>query len=360
MKRVALAIVLVFQLFSGDVKELKLRIKILQRDIRKLEIMKGNTAAALERTSSEVKIIQAKVDLEREKVLTLDREIMEKQGRIEDLKGKVLRKRKELLSILKFLYKIGVRGKTEFFLSVSEYSYIFPSYSYLSFLGNTGRKVLSAYKQSLRKKENEENELKKKIAERKEILKKLKREKRNLEWKKEKLSTEMSKIMKNKGMKAKLLKELLEVRIESPENEESSEKIPAFLKGKLFWPLKGKIVRKFGIQIHPVFKTKIKSNGIEIEPYNRKEKVRASASGKISYISRFMGYGRVVIINHGGRYYTIYGHLLDVFVKKGDIVKEGQEIGSLGEGNFWKGRTLYFEVRHGEEPLNPLRWLKNK
>jgi len=67
-----------------------------------------------------------------------------------------------------------------------------------------------------------------------------------------------------------------------------------------------------------------------------------------------------VIVNHGSRMYTIYAHLGDVFVGEGDFVNEGQVIASVGETGSLQGPMLYFELRDGSRPVNPVTWLGKK
>jgi len=60
-------------------------------------------------------------------------------------------------------------------------------------------------------------------------------------------------------------------------------------------------------------------------------------------------------------YYSLYGHLSSEFlVKKGDFVKEEQPIATVGEFGSLKEETLYFEIRHKTDPVNPLQWLKRR
>jgi septal ring factor EnvC (AmiA/AmiB activator) len=89
--------------------------------------------------------------------------------------------------------------------------------------------------------------------------------------------------------------------------------------------------------------------------------VKTVHAGRVVYADYFEGYGYLVIIDHGLTYYTLYGHLGSEFlVKKGDYVQAGQSIGTVGEFGSLKEETLYFEIRHKTEPLNPLQWLERR
>jgi septal ring factor EnvC (AmiA/AmiB activator) len=85
--------------------------------------------------------------------------------------------------------------------------------------------------------------------------------------------------------------------------------------------------------------------------------VRAVAAGVVRFAGWFQGYGRMVILDHGGGYFTVSGHLERVDVERGDAVAAGEVFGSAGETGSLAGPRLYFEIRRGGEPLDPAEWL---
>ena len=128
-------------------------------------------------------------------------------------------------------------------------------------------------------------------------------------------------------------------------------------KGKLIWPVKGKIVGNFGKIVHPEYKTIIMNNGIDIEaPIGAP--VKSVSSGIVEFVGRMRGYGKLVIINHFGGFLTVYAHLNDSFFLKGANVSEGTVIGSVGESGSLEGSKLHFEVRKENNALDPNDWLK--
>lgn len=129
------------------------------------------------------------------------------------------------------------------------------------------------------------------------------------------------------------------------------------LKGTLPWPVQGKVIRKFGKQVHPKYKTVTLSKGIDIQASIGTE-IRAVAAGKVIYSSWLRGYGQFIILSHTKGYYTLYAHTSELLVADGDLVRAGQVIGRVGETGSLEGPKLHFEVRHGKEQLDPLTWLK--
>jgi septal ring factor EnvC (AmiA/AmiB activator) len=131
----------------------------------------------------------------------------------------------------------------------------------------------------------------------------------------------------------------------------------AALRGRLEWPADGRVVGEFGPQVHPRFGTKTFRNGIDIEVAEGTNIVAVHA-GKVLYTGWFRGYGNLIIVDHGGQYYTLYAHAAEIRVAEGDEVKAGQVIGTVGDTGSLGGPRLYFEVRHEGKPQDPTAWLK--
>lgn len=129
-------------------------------------------------------------------------------------------------------------------------------------------------------------------------------------------------------------------------------------KGLLGWPVQGKVVSYFGPQKKGKFNVSTFQSGIDIQA-ERGEPVRAVAQGYTIFSSWFNGFGNMIIIDHGGHYYTVYAHLEEAFKVKGDRVEEGEVIATLGDSGSLLGPALHFEVRHHGKPTDPLLWIKN-
>jgi septal ring factor EnvC (AmiA/AmiB activator) len=131
------------------------------------------------------------------------------------------------------------------------------------------------------------------------------------------------------------------------------------LRGKLPWPAKGTLTSGFGRQEHPRFHTVTFNRGIEISaPHGRD--IVAVADGTVIYADWFKGYGRLIILDHGSGYFTLYAHASDLLVKTGDAVSGGQAIAKVGDSGSLEGPQLYFELRHKGKPQDPLAWLQSR
>lgn len=131
-------------------------------------------------------------------------------------------------------------------------------------------------------------------------------------------------------------------------------------RGKLEWPIAGRVTTRFGIERHARFNTAVKNNGIEITPPKESLVVQSVHIGKVVFADFMQGYGNLLIVDHGLTYYTLYGHLSEFLVRIGDVVRDGQPLAIAGDYGSLGGPTLYFEVRFRTMALDPLLWLKKK
>ncbi|MCK4666298.1 peptidoglycan DD-metalloendopeptidase family protein [Candidatus Dependentiae bacterium] len=187
-------------------------------------------------------------------------------------------------------------------------------------------------------------------------MKKISKEKK----KRKKLLDEFSKQKKNykKEIKAlennsKMLKEFIAGMLSTNKRApDDSTKILIQLKGLLSWPIKGKIAGRFGKYKNKEFKAFMFRDGIEISA-KKGTFVMSSFSGTVKYSGWFKGRGNMIIIEHKYGISTIYGHLDEIFVEKGDVVKTGERIGKVGNTSSIKGYILYFGVWYKEKAIDP-------
>ncbi|MFP4346973.1 MAG: murein hydrolase activator EnvC family protein [Thermodesulfobacteriota bacterium] len=141
------------------------------------------------------------------------------------------------------------------------------------------------------------------------------------------------------------------------EPAETAEGPFAALKGLLNMPVRGKITSFFGPYKNTEFDTLNFQSGIQIAA-DRGKPIHSVAPGEVIYSNWFRGYGNMIIIDHGNHYYTLYAHAEELFKSKGEPVKTGETIASVGDTGSISGPGLHFEVRHHGKPVDPLEWLK--
>lgn len=153
----------------------------------------------------------------------------------------------------------------------------------------------------------------------------------------------------------RLEKELGVVRGLGPEPEPAPGGFDA-QQGKLPWPVVGRVEVPFGKKVDPGSGMVMVQKGIDVRAAIASD-VRAVFKGRVAYAEWFEGFGRLVILEHDGGFYTLYAHLESIEVEKGQSVNAYQVIGLVGDSGSTKGAYLYFEVRRGKDPVDPLRWL---
>lgn len=134
---------------------------------------------------------------------------------------------------------------------------------------------------------------------------------------------------------------------------------PMDARARFDWPVKGELAGLFGKSQHPEFSAEVFRRGIDIQaPLG--DPIRAVEKGKVVYADRFAGYGNMIIIDHGDRFYTIYAHLAEIFKKNGDSVARGETVGRVGDSDSLAGAKLYFEMRKNGRSIDPLPWLRKQ
>jgi len=184
--------------------------------------------------------------------------------------------------------------------------------------------------------------------------------------KKEKEEKELDKLRRKKTLESDRLitleqaareMEMILVRLEQERREQPGRRDsdgPSFfvnMKGQLRIPFQGKIVTSFGPSVDKVTKIKLFSPGIGIKG-SAGGAVFAVAAGSVAYVGDLRGYGKFVIIDHDGQYFTTYAGMEQPLVIVGELVATGIKIGLATPDGLVK-----FELRKGREPLDPVPWI---
>ncbi|MCL2293666.1 MAG: M23 family metallopeptidase [Spirochaetes bacterium] len=124
--------------------------------------------------------------------------------------------------------------------------------------------------------------------------------------------------------------------------------------GELFiFPTQGRLTSPFGFRNDPFTGRRSMHNGIDIAN-SIGTPVRAAADGKIAMTGNSSVYGRFIIIQHPGRYQSLYAHLDRIRVREGERVTQGQLIGDMGNTGRSTGPHLHFAIYRNQRPIDPL------
>lgn len=114
-------------------------------------------------------------------------------------------------------------------------------------------------------------------------------------------------------------------------------------RGKIPWPVSGTVIQSFGKSKNARFKEVVDNTGVQIQAPEGTP-FRAVADGKVRFADWFKGYGKLVILDHGEGYYSLYAQAAELNVTEGQTVSAGQILGTVGDTGSLVGTSLYFEI----------------
>lgn len=335
---------------NSKLENLKKEEGSILNDIYKIELMYEKAVIENNKIKLQVRKSQEKIN--------------KKNSEKKKLEIEIDQSKKNLKQILRLLYKIGGNAYLKFFIRINNLDQLFENYRLFISLIDYKSDEINKLKVNIQRL----LEVKKELEGYHANLKNLQRQKelklrdiRNLKQSKMAL---IRKINNDKDQYMQLLDEL--------ENEAAQLNKLIFgkplkrrlgvidlgrIKGKLNWPIKGKVVSFFGKKRSTKFDTYIINNGIKIQP-GRSDQVKAIYPGEVVFAKYYKGYGNLIIIQHAKNLYTLYGHCEKMFKQKGDNVNEGEIISLAGDSGSTYGKSLYFEIRTDLKPQDPLKWLR--
>ncbi|HSB81893.1 MAG TPA: peptidoglycan DD-metalloendopeptidase family protein [Candidatus Methylomirabilis sp.] len=337
----------------------------------------------LKRKTKQLRELEVTLRDSTQKSAKLSREIAVTEGQLVRSRGLLKRR-------LRAIYKQGRFGYVRMLLSADDFSSVGRRLKYLSALATQDQRLMQSYSATLADLSQKRSELEKYKAQVAEATEKAAVTRSQIEQEQRKRRILLASVREEKAGHLAAIKELersakdlqaLIARLQSEEARQrranraapqrqtpggkEREDFPdihddgrfAQLKGKLPWPAAGPLVSTFGRQEHPRFHTITFNRGIEIGAPAGKD-IAAVADGTVIYADWFKGYGRLLILDHGGGYFTLYAHAAEILAKAGDSVTRGQVIGRVGDTGSLEGPQLYFELRHKGKPQDPVVWLQ--
>lgn len=164
--------------------------------------------------------------------------------------------------------------------------------------------------------------------------------------------------------KAALSRQLDQLEKEAKDLEKVLLKLQSegeYIGGVMKWPVPGhtRISSPYGNRMHPILRTNRFHAGIDI-PAPTGTNIIAAAPGRVAFSGTQGGYGRTVIIDHGGGIMSLYAHNSQLLVSEGEQVTQGKVIAKAGSTGMSTGPHLHFEVRKNGKYVDPMPWLKGQ
>jgi len=348
---------------NGQIKELKGRIEAEAR--KESSVLSSLARINLNKSLVERELAAQNVELERGRA-----DLAKIQADIRVIRSDIARERESIERTLVTLYKFGRLDFFQFLLQARDIAAYASESKHLSLLARRQEDVVAGFLRSLDELRSAEASLESKQRDLAEMSRAANLKRQELETEARKNAALVQEIRKNKQTFKQTLDELAD---SAEELQKMMNKIigqewvlpAAFVplyerRGKLAWPLEGRVITAFGFERHPDFQTMVMNKGVEISPAKDKSLILAVHTGKVVYADYFQGYGNLLIIDHGMTYYSLYGHCAEFLAAVGDMVRAGQPVAVVGDTGSLKGECLYFEIRHKTKALDPLQWLKRR
>ena len=374
---------------KSRLKMLRAEIERLENELQKLSSNEKNSLTGLNNLNKQIisysKII-VRLKNEEKKV---EIKLKETQDSIKNIDDSISKLKLEYANYIKWLYMFGQYERLNLLISSNSISQAYARYKYLNQITKKNTIVLKKLEYNRKLKYLLQNKYASELREKEFVLKQKMVEQTKLSYKKNekinllaKLKLDRKNIFSEIESKQKAeirIKDLI-AKLENEELEREKKALEKKLKdknytptekniyrsfldfssmnGKLPWPVQSKkIIRSFGENVNSNTNTVTLNYGIDIKTLPD-EFVHAVGDGVVSAIEWLPGYGSVVILTHRDNYRTVYGHVTELEVIEGTVVKAGQIIGKVN--NSLEGNILHFEIWNKRIYQNPEEWLVGK
>ena len=375
------------QLSFADVAD---ELQGINKEIKEKRHLLNKTKKVENQVNSEIGQIEKNLRDKSASLVTLnhDMKVMESeldrtQKEILMVKGEAERKKQQIHIRLSALYKGGELGPARIFFSSESFPQMTENIRYMKSIVENDRKLFEEYDAEINRLGHLKGSLERDAARKEKLRATIEAKKREIELEKQKKASYLVKVRQEKNGYLASLKELqanarrLQAMVEKLEaknrkvHTHKGRKIigkEALLppvpdtgfgsqRGRLMLPAKGEIIGAFGRHKHPEFNAYTVSNGISIAASAGSD-IRSVYAGQIIFADYFKGYGNMVIIDHGGGYFSLYAHAARIMKKVGAQVARNEVVATVGDTDSPHGAMLYFEIRYQGKPVDPSAWVR--
>lgn len=295
-------------------------------------------------------------------------------------------KKQEIERRLSSLYKAGELGALRMFFSSESFPQMAENIRYMRSILDNDKKIFADYNLKIEELRKLKAELERDAVKKERIKDGIAAKKQEIEQEKNKKSAYLVKVRKDRTAYERSLKELqanaarlqammdrldaLSRRKLSSRHEKPGSRLKqlpdlppvpdrgfASQKGRMSLPVRGEIVETYGKHKHPEFNSFTFSKGLSISAAAGSE-IKSIYEGSVIFADYFKGFGNMIIVDHGGGYFSLYAHAARVTKKVGAEVARHETVATVGDTDSSKGPMLYFEIRHQGKPVDPAVWVR--
>lgn len=374
---------------GADVKD---DLQGINKEIKEKKLLLKKTRKVETKVSGELEKIEKSLHEKETSLNSLGRDLKgvenalgRTQSEIESVKADAERKKGQIRLRLAALYKTGDAGNVRMFFSSESFPQMTENLRYMNSVLQNDKKLFADYNARIERLALLKGTLEKDAARKERIKADIEVKKQEIVEEKKKKAAHLLKVREDRQSYQASLRELqanarrLQAMVERLEarsrksyskkadkksvakDSHSSPSVPdkgfGALRGRLSIPVKGEVVGTFGRHKHPEFNAFTVSNGISIAAPAGTD-IHAVSDGQVIFADYFKGYGNMVIVDHGGGFFSLYGHAAKIMKRVGATVSRNDVVASVGDVDSTRGPMLYFEIRYQGKPVDPSPWFR--
>jgi murein DD-endopeptidase MepM/ murein hydrolase activator NlpD len=268
--------------------------------------------------------------------------------------------RTRLQGRLRDVYKYGRTGYADVLFGASDFGEFVTRWRFVTAIVQADGRLLSDYEADVAEYQKLRATLRREQAQLETITAQTQARRREIVEQEQTKRAMLTRLQRERAAYEQMVRELeedskeLEVLILRMQTRAGLQPAAALRLRTFLWPARGVITSGFGFRRHPIFGIRRMHTGVDIGA-PRGAPVEAAADGRVIYTGWFGGYGKIVIIDHGGGVSTLYAHLSQILTEEGRSVRQGEIIARVGSTGYSTGPHLHFEVRVNGRPIDPTR-----
>lgn len=393
MLRLACILLLLISASAARGENPKDELKGVKQEIRAKKQLISKTRKVEAVVSTELQEINRNLVQKESDLGRLDRDLKGVESSLSRTGSEILRvtdeanrKKQEIERRLASLYKAGELGALRMFFSAESFPQMAENIRYMRSILENDKKIFAEYDQKIVELRKLKVDLERDAAKKAHIKEGIAAKKLEIEQEKSKKAAYLVKVRQDRSSYEKSLKELqanaarLQTMMErlealsrrklSARHEKRGSKLKplaelppvpdrgfASQKGRMSLPVRGEIVETYGKHKHPDFDSYTFSKGLSISAGTGSD-IKSIYDGSVIFADYFKGFGNMIIIDHGGGYFSLYAHAARILKKVGAEIARNETVATVGDTDSSRGPMLYFEIRHQGKPVDPAGWVR--
>jgi len=337
---------------SREKAELQQKLRAVKRQQRDVSAKLDAAEVKVRRTRNMLSDVNQRFESCEEQLAAANRALAEAKAKLADHES-------NLGERLEIIYQQGDAGMLEMIIQASSYSDLANRFYLINQIMAQDTALLEAYEKSQAECETAAHEAEQKTLELEQARRSMLTSHANAVNYKNTTAAEKREIARQRAVWEKALadlernsREVESLLLRYQNTKAGRESLVKSFGGTFIRPVSGRISSPYGMRMHPILKVKKMHTGVDIAA-PRGTPIKAAAAGKVIHAARWGGYGKCVIIDHGGGIATLYAHCSTLSVSSGREVRQGEVIGKVGTTGLSTGPHLHFEVRRNGTPIDP-------